>query len=200
MTPGWPVTLQHGEIGVRPLRRRDARTWARLRADNADWLGPWEATLPAEAGAAANSYLGMIGTLRRRARLGQTMPFVVTWGGEVVGMLTVNGITWGSARWANVGYWVSKSHAGRGVTPTAVALVCDHLLTTVGLHRVEIAIRPENAASLRVVDKLGFTEIGLAKGFLHIAGHWRDHRVFQILAEDVPDGLIARLTPASHPS
>ena len=196
MSPGWPVTLRHGSIGVRPLRRRDARAWARLRADNAGWLGPWEATLPREAGQAATSYVGMIGTLRRRARLGQTMPFAVTWDDEVVGMLTVNGITWGSARWANLGYWVSQSHAGRGVTPTAVALVCDHLLSTVGLHRIEIAIRPENAASLRVVDKLGFSEVGLAKGFLHIAGQWHDHRVFQVLAEDVPDGLLARLDHA----
>ena len=196
MSPGWPFTLRHGSIGVRPLRRRDARAWARLRADNAGWLGPWEATLPREAGQAATSYVGMIGTLRRRARLGQTMPFAVTWDDEVVGMLTVNGITWGSARWANLGYWVSQSHAGRGVTPTAVALVCDHLLSTVGLHRIEIAIRPENAASLRVVDKLGFSEVGLAKGFLHIAGQWHDHRVFQVLAEDVPDGLLARLDHA----
>jgi ribosomal-protein-alanine N-acetyltransferase len=121
------------------------------------------------------------------------MPFVLTWDDEVVGMLTVSGITWGSARWANIGYWISQSHAGRGVTPTAVALVCDHLLTTAGMHRVEIAIRPENAASLRVVAKLGFTEVGLAPRFLHIAGHWRDHRIFQILAEDVPGGLLARL-------
>ena len=197
MTAGWPVTLDHGPIGVRPLRRRDARTWSRLRAANADWLGPWEATLPREAGPAATSYVGMIGSLRRRARLGQVMPFAVTWDGEVVGMLTVNGITWGSARWASMGYWVSRTHAGRGVTPTAVALVCDHLLQTVGLHRIEISIRPENAASLRVVEKLGFSEVGVAKAYLHIAGHWRDHRVFQILAEDVPEGLVARLDTRS---
>jgi len=138
----------------------------------------------------------MIGTLRRRARRGQAMPFAVTWNGEMVGLLTVNGITWGSARWANMGYWVAKSHAGRGVTPTAVALVTDHLLTTTGLHRVEIAIRPENAASLRIVEKLGFTEIGLAPRFLHIAGAWHDHRVFQVLAEDASDGLVSRLGPA----
>jgi ribosomal-protein-alanine N-acetyltransferase len=195
LNPGWPVTLQHGRIGVRPLRRRDARTWARLRTDNAEWLGPWEATLPREAGQPMTSYVGMVGTMRRRARRGQTMPFVLTWDGEFVGMLTVNGITWGSARWASIGYWISQTHAGRGVTPTAVALVADHLLTTVGLHRVEIAIRPENAASLRVVTKLGFTEVGLAPRFLHIAGQWRDHAIFQILAEDVPDGLLARVGP-----
>lgn len=180
---------------MRPLRRRDARTWSRLRAANAEWLGPWEATLPREAGRPATSYLAMIDTLRRRARLGQAMPFALTWDEEMIGMLTVNGITWGSARWANLGYWVARSHAGRSVTPTAVALVCDHLLNTVRLHRVEIAIRPENEASLRVVEKLGFTEIGVAPRFLHIAGHWRDHRVFQIVAEDAPRGLLARLDP-----
>jgi ribosomal-protein-alanine N-acetyltransferase len=187
--------LQHGSVGIRPLRRRDASTWARLRADNADWLGPWEATLPREAGSPATSYVGMIGTLRRRARMGQAMPFVVTWNGQMVGLLTVNGITWGSARWASLGYWVAKSHAGRSITPIAVALVGDHLLTTAGLHRIEIAIRPENSASLRVVEKLGFTEIGTAPRFLHIAGDWRDHRIFQVLAEDVPAGLIGRLGP-----
>jgi len=121
------------------------------------------------------------------------MPFVVTWNGEMVGLLTVNGITWGSARWANMGYWVAESHAGRGITPTAVALVTDHLLSTTGLHRVEIAIRPENTASLRVVEKLGFTEIGLAPRFLHIAGAWHDHRIFQVVAEDALDGLLSRL-------
>lgn len=135
----------------------------------------------------------MIWALRRRARRGQAMPFALTWDDTMVGMLTVNGITWGSARWANMGYWVARSHAGRSITPIAVALVCDHLLRTVRLHRIEIAIRPENVASLRVVEKLGFTEIGLASRFLHIAGQWRDHRVFQVVAEDAPRGLLARL-------
>lgn len=174
---------------------RDATTWARLRSDNAEWLSPWEATLPKGAGTGISSYRDMIRTLRSRARQGQAMPFVVTYDGEVVGQLTVNGITWGSARWANIGYWVARSHAGLSITPTAVALVCDHLLGPVGLHRIEIAIRPENAASLRVVEKLRFTKIGVVPGFLHIAGDWRDHEIFQILAEDVPEGLVSRLGP-----
>lgn len=193
MARGWPATLADGLIGVRPLVRRDAGTWARLRAENLDWLSPWEATIPPGEGVAPESYSGTIATLRRRAREGTAMPFAITWAGDMVGQITVNGITRGSAGWASVGYWVSRSHAGRGVTPTAVALVCDHLLTTAGLHRVEISIRPENAASLRVVEKLRFTEIGLAPRYLHIAGDWRDHRIFQILKEDVPEGMLTRL-------
>ena len=76
----------------------------------------------------------------------------------------------------------------------AVALVADHLLDTVGLHRVEISVRPENTASLRVVEKLGLEEVGLARGYLHIDGAWRDHRVFQVLADDRPGRLLARVT------
>jgi ribosomal-protein-alanine N-acetyltransferase len=136
------------------------------------------------------SYPAMIGAMRRRARAGRSMPFALTWDDRMVGQLTVNGISWGSARWANLGYWVAESHAGRGIVTTAVALVCHHLFSELQLHRVEIAIRPENTASLRVVEKLGFTEIGTAPGFLHIAGDWRDHRVFQVLAGElgaIPD-------------
>ena len=192
MSPGWPVELQHGSIGLRPLRRRDATTWSRLRRENAQWLGPWDASLPPEAGPPATSFLAMTVVMRRRARKGLSMPFVATWDGEMVGMVTVSNITWGSARMGTIGYWVAQSHAGRDITPIGVALVCDHLFTTLGLHRVEIAIRPENAASLRIVEKLGFTEIGLAPGYLHIAGSWRDHRVFQLLAEDVSRGVLHR--------
>lgn len=195
MSPGWPVHLHHGRVGLRPLLVRDAAAWRRLHDANKEWLGPWEATLPQESGPGFLSTRAMIRTLRRRARQGHTMPFAVTWDGEMVGQMTVSGITMGSARWASVGYWVAQSHAGRGITPLALALVGDHLMGTVGLHRVEVAIRPENVASLRVVEKLGFHRIGLAPRYLHIDGEWCDHWLFQVLAEDVPDGLLVRLGP-----
>ena len=194
MARGWPVTLRHHEVGLRPLARRDASTWARLRAENLEWLTPWEATLPPGGGRPPASYLTMIGALRRRAREGTTMPFAITWSGAMVGQLSVNSITGGSAQSASIGYWIARSHAGRDIVPTAVALVTDHLLGPAGLHRVEIAIRPENTASLRVVEKLGFVEFGLAPRYLHIAGDWRDHRLFQLTAEDVPEGLLVRWT------
>ena len=61
----------------------------------------------------------------------------------------------------------------------------DHLFWTVKLHRVEIAIRPENTNSLRVVEKLGIREIGYAPKFLHIDGEWRDHRLYAITVEEL---------------
>lgn len=193
MTPGWPTRITHGSVGLRPLTRRDAATWTRLRQENASWLGPWDGTLPPEGGPPSSSTAQVVATLRRRARQGVSMPFVVTFDGDMVGMLTVSNITWGSARSATFGYWISRSHAGRGIMPTAVAMACDHVFSVARLHRVEIAIRPENMASLRIVEKLGFTEIGVAPRYIHIAGDWRDHRLFQLTADDVDGRVIDRL-------
>jgi len=187
-------------VGLRPIKRGDAGTWQRLHEQNSDWLTPWEATLPKGARPAATTYRQMIQGLRRQAGQGRTLPFVVTYDGEMVGQLTVSGVTWGSARWAQVGYWLSREHAGRGTMPLAVAMVIDHCFEVVGLHRIEIAVRPENAASLAVVRKLAIDQVGVAPRYLHIDGDWRDHLLFAITAEQAPGGVVARLTDRSQPA
>ncbi|MBW9210717.1 GNAT family N-acetyltransferase [Mumia sp. zg.B53] len=199
MSAGWPATLQHGDVGLRPIRRGDARVWARLRQESSDWLGRWEATLPRSAPSGTRSYGAAVRSLRQQASQGRALPFVTTYGGgdEMIGQVTVSGMTWGSARWAQIGYWIARPYAGRGITTTAVALATDHCFEALGLHRIEIAIRPENRSSLRIVDKLGFDRVGLAPRYLHIDGAWRDHLLFAITAEQVlPGGLIARADAA----
>ena len=57
---------------------------------------------------------------------------------------------------------------------------------------MEVAIRSENHASLRVVEKLGFPAEDLRPNYLHIDGEWRDHLVFALNANEVPEGLITR--------
>jgi ribosomal-protein-alanine N-acetyltransferase len=180
-------------VGLRPITMRDASRWAQLRRQNVEWLGPWESTRPPESSAQSSGYRTLTRDLIRQGRRGRALPFVVTYDDVMVGQLTVTGITWGSARWAQVGYWIDQGFAGLGIMPVAVALACDHCMRTMGMHRIEIAIRPENVSSLRVVEKLGFTQIGLAPRYLHINGRWRDHLLFAITAEEAPDGVLARL-------
>ncbi len=165
--------------------------WREVRVRNAMWLRPWEPT-PPRAGTPPVSFQAMVSFLRSEARAGRMLPFVVTYDDRLVGQLTVGGIMWGSLCSAHIGYWIDRDVAGRGITPTAVALGVDHCFGVVGLHRVEINIRPENAASLRVVEKLELREEGLRQGFLHIDGAWRDHRSFAITAEEMPEGLLTR--------
>ena len=69
--------------------------------------------------------------------------------------------------------------------PLALAAACDHAFIALGLHRVEVNIRPENSASLRVVEKLGFRDEGMRLRYLHIAGDWRYHRSFALTTEDL---------------
>lgn len=195
-SPSWPVELVDGDVVLRPIKVRDQRVWREVNRRNRDWLRPWEATIPppTPSGPIAHrpTYRQMVRHLRAEANAGRMLPFVIEYQGRLVGQLTVAGITWGSMCSGHIGYWVDQSVAGRGVMPTAVALVTDHCFRTVGLHRIEVCIRPENGPSRRVVEKLGFREEGLRPRYLHIDGAWRDHLVFALTAEEVPEGLLGR--------
>jgi [ribosomal protein S5]-alanine N-acetyltransferase len=196
---GWPVTLTEPDlldlpVGLRPVRVKDAAAWRDTRVRNAAWLRPWEPTNPETPlyRSSLGPYVSMARTMRREARQGLTVPWVVTYGGRFAGQLTVGSIVWGSARSAQVGYWIDEAYAGHGVIPTALAMAMDHCFFVVGLHRIEATIRPENHASRRVVEKLGFREEGLRRRSLHIDGAWRDHLCYAMTAEEVAGGLLER--------
>lgn len=196
---GWPVTLTEpsllpGVVGLRPIRVKDATAWRDTRVRNARWLRPWEPTNPETPlyRTTLGPYVAMARTMRREARQGQTLPWVVTYDGRFAGQLTVGGIVWGSSRSAQVGYWIDEAYAGQGIIPTVLAMAMDHCFFAVGLHRVEATIRPENQASRRVVEKLGFREEGVRRRALHIDGAWRDHVCYALTVEDVQGGLLAR--------
>jgi ribosomal-protein-alanine N-acetyltransferase len=188
--------LRDGAVEVRPLRLTDAPTWRRVRTASAGWLIPWEATAPGRWAPRSPSLGAFAATwwrLRRQAAAGEALPFTVLHHGELAGQVTVGGITRReAARSAYVGYWVDEARAGRGIIPTALALVIDHCFEAVGLDRIEANIRPENTASRRVVDKLGFTLTGTRQRFLYIDGEWRDHLCYVVARDDVPEGMVAR--------
>jgi ribosomal-protein-alanine N-acetyltransferase len=193
VTRGWPARLAHGHVLVRPLATGDSAAWRQVRSRNAEWLRPWDATMPPGSSRPAGSYRQVARRLLRLARQGQALPFAIEVDGRFAGQVTVNNIVRGSAQFASIGYWLGREFAGRGVMPTAVAMVIDHCFAEVGLHRIEICIRPENSNSLRVVEKLGIREIGYAPLFLHIDGDWRDHRIFAVTVEECPETLLSRL-------
>ena len=187
---GFLPTLHDGDVTIRPIRVRDSRALERELLDNRSWLRKWEATNP--VGPLSFDVRGSIRSLLSNARQGYGIPFVLEHGGQVAGQLNVSSIAYGSVSSATIGYWVSERFAGKGITPTGVALATDHAFFTMGLHRMEICIRPENEPSLRVVEKLGFRYEGLRRRFIHINGDWRDHFCFALTVEDVPTGVLRR--------
>ncbi len=183
-------TLQDGGVVVRPIRVGDARALERELTDNRGWLKRWEATNPGSG--PFYDARGGIRLLLGMARQGIGMPMVVEVDGEFAGQLNVSQIAYGSLSSSAIGYWIAERFAGRGATPLAVALVSDHLFKQLGLHRIEICIRPENQPSLRVVEKLGFRYEGLRRRYIHIDSAWRDHFAFALTAEDAPFGVLRR--------
>lgn len=193
MNSAWPVTLESQGVRLRPMSITDADAWREVRQRNAEWLKRWDATAPPGADTRPRTFGSMIRSLRKAARAGTQLPFAIEVDGAFVGQISVNNIVRGSAQFASIGYWIDERVANRGITTRGVALVIDYCFNIAGLHRIEIAIRPENAASLRVVDKLGVEFIGLAPRYLHIDGDWRDHLIFAVTREEVPGGMLNRL-------
>ena len=175
---------------MRLVRTKDSKAMERLILGNREWLRPWEATNP--EGPTSFDIRGQIRMLLKQMDNNSCLPFVIEEDGHIVGQLNVANILFGSVSSCVIGYWVAPEVAGRGITPTAVALACDYLFNVVGIHRIEIDIRPENLSSLRVVEKLGFRYEGLKERYIHINGAWRDHYIFALTHEEVQQGVLNR--------
>ncbi len=201
----WPLRLE-GEtpaglpVVLRSLVVEDAPVFHSVRRANATWLEPWDATSP-DPDAPARSFEELVGQYDADARAGRALPLGIEVDGRLVGQVSFGSIVLGSFRSCFVGYWVSRSVAGREVVPAAVALGGDHLIAALSLHRIEVNIRPENTASLAVVRKLGFRSEGLRPHYLHIDAAWRDHQSFALTEEDLAgQTLMERLKQSSQQS
>jgi ribosomal-protein-alanine N-acetyltransferase len=109
---------------------------------------------------------------------------VVDDAGAIAGTISLSNISGGFLLSANVGYWVAQDRQGRGLATRAVAEIVRVAYDELGLHRVEAGTLVDNVASQRVLEKNGFTRIGVARKHLLIAGEWRDHILFERLADD----------------
>jgi RimJ/RimL family protein N-acetyltransferase len=89
---------------------------------------------------------------------------------------------------AVAGYWTVAAHRGRGRTGAALRLLADWAFDQVGVHRVELLVDPDNAASRRVAESAGFRAEGtIRQRFLH-RGRPSDVVLYGRLAEDPRPG------------
>ncbi len=201
---GWPVRLVGvaplgDPVVLRPMAVSDAREYQGVRRHNAAWLEPWDATSPIDEGG-ARTFDELVRHYDTEAAAGRMLPLVIEVDGRLVGQISLSNIVLGSFRSCTAGYWVSRAIAGRGVAPMALAMSGDHVFDVLGLHRLEVNIRPENTASLAVVRKLGFRSEGTRLRMLHIDGDWRDHLSFALTAEDLGGRSLVDRLRNSQPS
>jgi ribosomal-protein-alanine N-acetyltransferase len=104
--------------------------------------------------------------------------------GAIVGVYNVGQIFYGPLCSAYLGYYAFEPFSGQGYMLEAIRLVLSHAFGPLELHRLEANIQPENEPSLALVKNAGFRREGFSPRYLKIAGRWRDHERWAILAEE----------------
>ncbi len=103
--------------------------------------------------------------------------------GRVLGMTSLHRIDW-TRRCAGIGYWVRRSAWSKGYATEASDAALSHAFGALLLHRVEALIALANKPSQRVVEKLGFTQEGIAREAEFIDGRFLDHFQYSLLESD----------------
>ena len=163
---------------IRPLTPADAEELAALYAANREFLAPFEPERP-------EAFFTAAGQRERLAAppQGEDRRYAILDGGAIAGTISLTNVVRGAFRSANTGYWVDAGRNGRGLATAAVGELLGAAFGELGLHRVEAGTLLDNAASQRVLERNGFERIGVARRYLWIAGAWRDHVLFQRLAD-----------------
>ena len=175
-----------GRTAIRPLRPGDAEVLADLRRANRAHLEPWEPVRPDTFFTVAGQALSIAAALAEW-KAGGRYSFMVCAADEddrPVGTMTVANVVRGAWRSATLGYWIAEADCGRGHATTATRLAVAFCFAHAGLHRLQAAVLPRNAASARVLEKAGFRREGHALRYLEIAGRWEDHDLYAVTAED----------------
>lgn len=174
-----------GGLFLRAPQMADYAQWAHLRDISRDYLTPWEPIWPSDDLTRA----GFRRRLRRYAEdiaADRSYPFMVfrEADGAMIGGITLANVRRGIVQAGTIGYWMGQPFAHHGYMTSALRLLLPTLFGELNLHRVEAACIPINAASIRVLEKCGFTREGLARRYLCINGIWQDHYLYGLLNED----------------
>ena len=178
-------TIRAERVLLRAPTISDFPQWARVREDSRSFLAPWEPIWPADD-LTKLAFRRRIRRYQREIRNGTGYPFFVFSpdGETLLGGLTLSQVQRGVTQSALLGYWMSASHAGKGLMGAAVRAVTGFAFDTLHLNRLEAACLPHNEASIRLLEKVGFQREGYARKYLCIDGRWQDHLLYGLIRDD----------------
>jgi RimJ/RimL family protein N-acetyltransferase len=181
----WEPGLELGDglVLLRPYRRSDVDELYEAARESIDEVYPW---LPwCHPGYQRSESEEWIGQQRDLWTQDRAYEFAVVdpARGGFLGGCGVNSVS-RLHRFANLGYWIRSSALGRGVATAAARLVARFSFDRLDLQRLELVIEPENAASIRVAEKLGARREGLLRSRLNVENDQRDALMFSLVAGD----------------
>jgi ribosomal-protein-alanine N-acetyltransferase len=101
---------------------------------------------------------------------------------ELVGEISLARVVRGPLQRCMIGYSLDSRHNGKGYATEAVSLAVEFAFIELKLHRVEAGVSPNNAGSMRVLEKAGFHKEGLEQKGVLINGSWKDHFIYAIIS------------------
>ncbi|HEX7664083.1 MAG TPA: GNAT family protein [Polyangiaceae bacterium] len=188
--PSLSTVLETERLCLRPIRSTDIPELYKALRRNAEHLRPFS-PLPAPEDRRVTLALATREVTRWRTlwRRNDSYAFFLFPKGvekdaPVVGRVTLGRVTRGAFLNAYLGYFIDKDEQGKGLTSEAVRAVVTYAFDALGLHRVQAAIMPRNASSLRVAERCNFRKEGHALRYLQIAGSWENHDIFAVTTEE----------------
>jgi ribosomal-protein-alanine N-acetyltransferase len=174
-----PLTVTGERVTLRIPQTNDYEEWAALREASRAFLVPWEPTWPADD-LSRPSFRRRLKRYAEDQRNDFAYPYFIFRNDDqkLVGGLTITNIRRGVAQAGSLGYWMGAAFARQGYMTGAVAALVPFAFATLKLHRLEAACIPENAASVRLLEKTGFVREGYAREYLCINGIWQDHLLY----------------------
>ncbi len=164
---------------------RDYTDWVNLRRESEDFLTPWEPERD------RNFY--SMGAFKARVKWSKksfkelsalpTFIFSIE-DGRLLGAVTLDNLKKGASRSGSVGYWVGKPYARNGYMTEALNAIKIKAFNNLNISRLEAATLPDNHASRRLLEKVGFKYEGVAQSYLQIDGRWRNHVMYSLLRND----------------
>ncbi len=164
---------------IAPARRADAAELIAANRASRDLHRPWVEPFTDQAG-----FEAWLERMTEGPCVGLVARSLST--GEMIGVVNLNEIVRGAFQSAYLGYYGMVGQSGQGLMTEAVRLAARHAFDRLGLHRVEANIQPDNLRSIALVRRLGFRLEGFSPRYLRIAGAWRDHQRYALLADDPP--------------
>ncbi|HYA79852.1 MAG TPA: GNAT family protein [Methylocystis sp.] len=179
------IPIRGEGVYLRPSELRDYAQWSSLREQSRDFLTPWEPTWPSDDLTRA-SFRYRVRRHAEEAARDESYTFFLFRGEDdrLLGGLSLGHVRRGVAQTATLGYWMGAPHAGKGYMSAGVRAALGYAFRHQGLHRIEAACVPNNLASKRLLERLGFTQEGFARAYLNINGQWRDHLLYALLDSD----------------
>jgi len=178
--------IETERLVLRPLKLDDFEVW------RGGWLNRKPSTYAHDDGPAPEAAVTLerFADLIRREEVSAETDQCYVYGifergaGDNVGAVELSTLARDGRDWANLGFWLHNTAYGKGYATEAVSGLLREGISRLGYHRIEAAVRPDNAPAVRVCEKGGLEFEVLRRGFWKDADSWADHKVYVALSAD----------------